>query len=238
MTQPIYFISLGPGDAGHVTCKALRLLQEADCIFCPSTCTPNGDETSRAQSLLLELGIAPSAIHLFCVPMKANRDAARAVYLDTASQIAACSRSGKQVAVTVEGDASIYASIHYLMNELQSQGHTLTQVCGIPSFIAATESACLSLVELEERLAVIPGNATADELEQYLKTGHTVVILKLSRCSESVKTLLHRQPDIRCQYHENVSIADKAYSTTDSVEIMAREFPYFSLIILKAPQTD
>ena len=37
MSRPIYFVSLGPGDAELITLKSLHALQQADIIYCPST---------------------------------------------------------------------------------------------------------------------------------------------------------------------------------------------------------
>ena len=37
MSHPIYFVSLGPGDAELITLKSLHALQQADIIYCPST---------------------------------------------------------------------------------------------------------------------------------------------------------------------------------------------------------
>ena len=42
MSNPVIFVSLGPGEPDLITLKGLKALQNADCIFCPETRTANG----------------------------------------------------------------------------------------------------------------------------------------------------------------------------------------------------
>ena len=53
MSHPIYFVSLGPGDAELITLKSLHALQQADIIYCPSTVREPDKILSRAATLLL-----------------------------------------------------------------------------------------------------------------------------------------------------------------------------------------
>lgn len=46
-------------------------------------------------------------------------------------------KAGKRLAVAVEGDAGIYASVHYVLDLLEENGIPVEQLPGIPSFIAA-----------------------------------------------------------------------------------------------------
>lgn len=48
MSHPIYFVSLGPGDAELITLKSLHALQQADIIYCPSTVREPDKILSRA----------------------------------------------------------------------------------------------------------------------------------------------------------------------------------------------
>ena len=48
MSRPIYFVSLGPGDAELITLKSLHALQQADIIYCPSTVREPDKILSRA----------------------------------------------------------------------------------------------------------------------------------------------------------------------------------------------
>ena len=48
MSNPVIFVSLGPGEPDLITLKGLKALQNADCIFCPETRTISGQIFSRA----------------------------------------------------------------------------------------------------------------------------------------------------------------------------------------------
>ncbi|MBR1449620.1 MAG: precorrin-2 C(20)-methyltransferase [Prevotella sp.] len=224
--QPeVSFLSLGPGDAELLTAKAIRLLRKADVVMVPST-----DKKSRAADIVGEW-CDESRLEPFLVPMSKDRRAVKAVYDEMAERIKALRYQGLQVVVAVEGDVSIYASIHYVMDRLQSEGIPVAQCPGIPSFIAAAAHAGLSLVSQRQRLVVIPGDADAEGLWQLLQTNHVVVVMKLSQCRQALRDLLLQQPAVVCHYFENLGTPD-VYYTTDSAEILAREIPYFSLCIL------
>lgn len=233
----IHFVSLGPGKPDLVTLRVLHLLQEADFILCPAT--KMGSKTgSRAKTVISDLGIEEEKIHTFVLPMSPDRSYAKEAYTNAAETIIAEYRTGKKIVVAAEGDISIYASIHYMMNYIQKKGITIQQECGIPSFIAATETENFPLILLEERLAVVPGNVSTEELEQYMQTHHTVVIMKLSRCKEAVKEFIRTYPhQYVYRYSENVSVEEKFYFTTSPEDILEKDFPYFSILTIAPKRT-
>ena len=185
---------------------------------------------SRAADIIGEW-LETDKMSYYTLPMQRNREAVMQVYDSMCSDIAEWYQSGRQVVVAVEGDVSIYASIHYVLERLQQQSIPVTQQPGIPSFIAAAASANLSLISQDERLVVLPGDADVETLMQLLNTNHVVVIMKLSQCQKEVKTLLRQQPQMKCQYFENVGTPE-AFLTTDHDVMMKRQMPYFSLCIL------
>jgi precorrin-2/cobalt-factor-2 C20-methyltransferase len=230
MSKPVTFLSLGPGDPEHLTLKAVRTLREADAILMPATPSADGLVRSRAQEIVNEWADNRKQ-HLYPLPMQKNRAAAMAVYDHIYRDAAAMQRDGQQVVVAVEGDVSIYASVHYVMDRLQSDGIPVVQCPGIPSFIAAAAQAGLSLASQQQRLTVLPGDADADTLQTLLAANHVVVVMKLSQCQQALKTFLSQCPATVCHYFENVGTTD-AFHTTDRDTILSRQIPYFSLCIL------
>lgn len=227
---PVAFLSLGPGDSDLLTIKAVRTLKEADCVMVPATRGADGEVRSRAAEIISEWCEA-ERIAPFCLPMQRERDAVNKVYDEMFERIAALYHEGKRVAVAVEGDISIYASIHYVMERLQQTDIPVVQLAGIPSFIAAAAEAGLSLVSQQQRLVVLPGDADASALQQLLSSNHVVVVMKLSQCQEEVKAFLRQQPQLTCHYFENIGTPE-AYHTTSRDEILSRRMPYFSLCII------
>lgn len=230
MSYPVHFVSLGPGDAELITLKSLHTLQQADVVYCPSTVMKTGKSISRAATLLHELGIRES-IRLFSLPMSKDRTQAMTVYRKIFQEIQQEQQAGKRIAVAVEGDAGIYASIHYVLDFLEESGVPVEQLPGIPSFIAAGAAAKLHLISQEERLVIIPGNVTSDELDMYLKHRHIPVIMKLSQCADTVRNYMESHPEYSYHYFENVSTAGE-YHSCQREELKERIFPYFSLMII------
>ena len=225
MKTNITFLSLGPGDPELLTLKAVRILREADVVIVPASA-----RSSRAASIVGEW-CAKERIETFRLPMSEQREAVVAVYDEMARRIQVLYGQKLQVVVAVEGDVSIYASVHYVLERLQTQGIPVVQVAGVPSFIAAAADATLSLVSQDQRLVVIPGNADVEALSQLLLTNHVVVVMKLSKCQEAVKELLAQRHQTVCHYFENVGTPD-GYHTTERDRILERQMPYFSLCVL------
>ncbi len=90
---------------------------------------------SRAATLLHKLGIKGD-IHLFSLPMSKDRTKAIKVYRQLFEEMRLEQKAGKRLAVAVEGDAGIYASVHYVLDLLEENGIPVEQLPGIPSFIA------------------------------------------------------------------------------------------------------
>lgn len=224
----VTFLSLGPGDPDLLTLKAVETLRRADVVFVPATSSGR----SRAADIAARW-VSADRLRLFPLPMSHDRREAQTAYDRLSLSLSQAHAEGRNVVVAVEGDVSIYASIHYVLERLGASGIPVSQQPGIPSFIAAASMARLSLCSQRERLIVVPGDATADELRALLEAGCVVVVMKLSQCARAVKDLLAAAPeDVVCHYFENVGLPD-AFHTADRPVIIARDIPYFALCILR-----
>lgn len=228
----IQFVSLGPGDPELITLKSLRALQAADCILCPATRKADGTQLSRSADILRQLSIDPTAIRTFLLPMSKERSAALAAYDEVYAEALRLQREGVRVCIVAEGDGGLYSSIHYVLERLQQDGAPVEQQAGIPAFIASGARGCLHLASQEERLTLIPGNATMRELEELTARPHTIVVMKLPQCADEVKRFLNAHPGREAHYFENTGTPAECY-LTDTAAILARSFPYFSLLIIK-----
>ena len=225
MKKPVSFLSLGPGDPELLTLKVVKTLREADIVVIPSTAG-----RSRAAEIIREW-CDGDKMYRYELPMQKDRSAVRKIYDDICQQVVVWYNEDKRIAIVVEGDVSIYASIHYVLDELKRMDIPVIQQPGIPSFIAAAAMADLSLVSGQQWLMVLPGDADGETLEQLLASNHVVVIMKLSQCAEALKDFLRQHPTITCHYFENVGTTE-AFHTTQCDEILSRQIPYFSLCIL------
>lgn len=233
MNRTITFVSLGPGEPELITVKGLKTLQQADQIFCPATLTPSGKQVSRAANILKALEIEEHKIRPFVLPMSKDRQKAIEAYDQLLVDAANSLHEGKKVVIVAEGDAGFYTSIQYIYHQLEKEHIEVKRVPGIPAFIAAGATGGLHIVKQEERLMVIPGTATADELDQFIRQGYNLVIMKLSACIEAVHECIHRHPETHFHYFENVGTEKEKYISDPEI-IAQTNFSYFSLLIIQA----
>ena len=223
----LYFISLGPGAADMVTLGTLRLLTKAEKVYCFAV-----GESSRAADIIAQLDIDQSKVITVKVPMLHDREKANEVYDELASTIRKDYEAGMDIAVATEGDSGIFATTHYVMDRLQAMGIECRQTPGIPSFIAAASVAGLHLVKRQERLLIIPGKTTAEEIIRLTSEGYNLVIMKLSMAHEAVSKAFLEAKDLQFHYFENIGTATQKY---EILKEMPESFPYFSLMIINSP---
>lgn len=229
---PIAFVSLGPGEADLITLKGLKSLQAADCIFYPATGIKENVISSRALDIMTELEIDKLKTIPFHVPMSKDRSLAIEAYKNVSQEAEQQYHKGLKVAIVAEGDAGFYSSIHYIFDTLTHQNIPVEHIAGIPAFIASGALAGIHIVKQEEELNVIPGIIAANDLIHKIESGKVVVIMKVSQCQEAVKECIATIPTATFHYFENVGVKEKEYYTCDTQEIIARKFPYFSLMII------
>ena len=229
---PILFISLGPGDPELITLKGWKALQAADIVFCPETEGRNGERTSRAANIVRRLGVGDDHIRRFLLPMSKRREAALQAYDGVYAEARALQDEGLHVCIVAEGDAGFYSSVHYVFERLRADGRAVEHVAGIPAFIAAGALAGLHTASQEQRLTVLPGTATAQELERLVDDGGTVVIMKLSQCAGEVHRCIRLHPEYDYRYFENVGTPQEKY-ISDRQQLETLRFPYFSLLIIR-----
>lgn len=190
-----------------------------------------GQMQSRAAEILSYWSLSAS-LRLWPVPMEQGGEQALLCYDAMCQEAIQLQQKGLRVAVAAEGDVGVYASIHYVMERLMDRGVAVEQVPGIPSFVAAAAQAHLSLVSHQERLLVVPGISTADEMERLLQSGHTLVVMKLSQSETVIKSFISSHPSsVSFHYFEHIGMS-RQFHTTDTDIILSRPFPYFSLMVV------
>ena len=223
----IRFISLGPGAADMVTLGTLRFLRDAQKVYCFAV-----GESSRAAEIISQLDIDQSKVTTVKVPMLHDREKANAVYNELASTIRKEHEAGMNIAVATEGDSGIFATTHYVMDRLMEMGVECEQTPGISSFIAAASIAGLHLIKLQERLLIIPGKISAEEIINLTSEGYNLVIMKLSMAHDAVCKAFHETKDLQFHYFENIGTTTQKY---EILKEMPNNFPYFSLMIINRP---
>ena len=232
----VSFVSLGPGDPELITVKALRVLREADVVYCPATLGEDGVRRSLATDILKK--VEPKLvdkIRPFDVPMSTDRRKALDCYRMIAEEIELDHRAGRRVCVTAEGDVGFYSSVHYVYELLRASGIPLQIVPGVPAFLSASACAGIHIAHGQQQLIVIPGNADEERLRGELERGNAVVVMKPSRRADMLRAFVGAHPEYKYQYAERVGMPDQLW-TSDVAEIAHARFPYFSLLIISKEQ--
>lgn len=232
ISASVKIVSLGPGDAGLITVKGLKALTDADFVYCPGTFGRDGVFVSRAKDILYELGIPKHKIRCFGLPMAENTAKAEEVYDRMSAEAESVYHAGRRICITAEGDVGMYSSVNYLFDRLRVKGIPAELVPGIPSFIAACACAGIPLVTRSERLTVIPGTATVQDIERTINDNSTAVIMKPSKCASEIRRCIALHADYTYHYFENIG-TDRERHVSDAEAIALTDYPYFSLLVIK-----
>jgi precorrin-2/cobalt-factor-2 C20-methyltransferase len=231
-TGTLYGISVGPGDPDLITVKALRLLRAAAAVFAP---VAEVSERSLAATIAEPL-LAPGQ-HVEPLVFAMRRSAAERAqaWRAAAARIAAVLRSGQDAAFLVEGDALTYSTFAHLAAVLHELDPALAveAVPGVTSFAAAAARTGTTLVDQDQRLAVVPAMHAPADIEETLRTHDAVVLMKVAgaldaaldaieatgRTAEAVLVERCGQPDERI--------------VRDVQSLRGSRIDYFSLIIVR-----
>jgi uroporphyrinogen III methyltransferase/synthase len=158
MTAPgkVYLVGAGPGDPELITARGLRRLREADVVLYDALVHPD------------QLSVARPDAELVFVGKRAGRASERQAEINR--QLTQAAREGKTVVRLKGGDPYLFGRGSEEAELLASEGIPFEVVPGVPSPLAATAYAGLSLTHRE--LASSVAYVTATESVEKDRTGH------------------------------------------------------------------
>lgn len=174
MTAILHGVGVGPGDPELLTLKAVRLIRQADVVFCVRG---TGGEAGRAQRAAAGHLDGKRVVEID-MEMRGEREAS----LEAAARtVIAELRGGRGVYLT-EGDPSLYSTFRLLAGALERCGAAIEVhvVPGISAFTAAAAAAGVPLAMGDETLAIVPASAPPALIEDALTTFDHTVLLKPS----------------------------------------------------------
>ncbi len=233
--KAVHFVSLGAGDPELITLKALRLLERADYIYSPSSLSPNGRRASKSRSIMLSLGIKEEQLINYDMPVNREREGAEDAYEQVALDIMEKLSADEQVTIAVVaiGDAGFYASSAYIGEYLAERSIATIYYPGVPAFIAGNALVGGQLVQLDEQVRIIPGEATEQEWVEAWQSKHTIVVMKGSMAEQEVKDAILKYPNRYWHYLEYIGYEGRELYLDRNEDILDHKFPYFCLIISK-----
>lgn len=224
---PIAIVSLGSATPEDISMRAYGKLQAADEIYCL------GEAAHRIVAALLEGTALAQRCQILEIPMSSDRTEAIRYYEQLATRLLDQQGRGLACSVVTIGDAGTYATVQYLADLLRQAGAAMEVVPGIPYYIAAAAAVGEGLVRQDESLLVLSKVASESQLREALVQGHTVVVMKLSRCADIVREVI-AEDNNDFIYAEHLGNPALELLISDRETLLARQsIPYFSLIIVR-----
>ena len=226
-THPIAIVSLGSATPEDISMRAYGKLQTADEIYCL------GEAAHRIVAALPEGTALAQRCQILEIPMSSDRTEAIRYYEQLATRLLDQQGRGLACSVVTIGDAGTYATVQYLADLLRQAGAAIEVVPGIPYYIAAAAAVGQGLVRQDESLLVLSKVSSESQLREALGQGHTVVVMKLSRCADIVREVI-AEDNNDFIYAEHLGNPALELLTSDRETLLTRQsIPYFSLIIVR-----
>ena len=226
-SHPIAIVSLGAATPEDISMRAYGKLQTADEIYCL------GEAAHRIVAALPEGTALAQRCQILEIPMSSDRTEAVRYYEQLATRLLDQQGRGLACSVVTIGDAGTYATVQYLVDLLRQADAEIEVVPGIPFYIAAAAAVGEGLVRQDESLLVLSKVASGSQLREALTQGHTVVVMKLSRCADIVREVI-AEDNYDFIYAEHLGNPALELLTSDRETLLARQpIPYFSLIIIR-----
>ena len=184
----LYGVSVGPGDPELLTCKAVRVIREADVVA-----VPNIGHKRQTAYTICEAYLEGKELLDCSTPMTKDRSIVLAAYDKIADDLCALLEAGKSVAYLCLGDIGVYSTYIYIHDIVVARGYEAEIIPGVTSFSASAARLGMALCEGPERLLVAPVMASdVDDIldvpanKVFMKSGKAVHELrdKLAACGQ------------------------------------------------------
>ena len=184
-------IGCGPGDPDLLTVKAVKAIQNAEVIMCP---TSKEGKPSIALSVVLSIldKSKNQEIVNLVFPMTKDKDTLVTTWENNSKILADKVLSGKKVVYLTVGDPYLYSTWIYLHKELETKYPEIKikVIPGIVSMFTFASKIGISIGEGGEKITIIPSCYDLSQVKELAKNSDTMVFLKDGRYFDQVITLL------------------------------------------------
>ncbi len=234
--NPLWIVSVGPGRPEWMTLEAVERIQACDVVAVPQ---PRAEEHSLAERVA-EKFIPKTSERLYLeLPMSYDVTLLETRWKEAAEAVWQRMKAGKQVALLVLGDASLFGTSAYIAGELKA-AHPEAVIEVTPGVISPTACAArlgLPLATGNQNVTIVPDSELPDQMDRAIAMGGTVILMKISRSLQHVIRHLEERDLLQ---HARVVIRGGQPGeriVTDLRELRGENIPYMSLAILKVPET-
>jgi precorrin-2/cobalt-factor-2 C20-methyltransferase len=226
-----YGIGVGPGDNELLTVKAVRIIKEVDCIFAPRA---DSKGSSLALDIVADVCEGKRVVEQV-YPMVRDKAKLEAAWMASANEIKSELESGNNVAYLTIGDPLTFSTYCYLLQQLSKiiPSQNIHTIPGITSYNAAASLANFSLIEQNEKLAIIPVSEDVDELRPILNSFDTVILMKVAKKLDEVIGLLEDMELIDNSLFASYIGFNNEFITRDLLSLKGEGKGYLSVIIVR-----
>ncbi len=230
-TGNFYGIGVGPGDKELITIKAVRIIKSVDCIFAPRA---NLKKSSLALDIVKDVCKGKRIVEQV-YPMTKDKTKLEEAWLFSANEIKNEIKLGNNVAYLTIGDPLTFSTYCYLLQQLSKiiPSQKIHTIPGITSYNAVASMANFSLIEQNEKLAIIPVSSNVDELRPILFDFDTVIIMKVAKRLDEVINLLEEMKLIDNSLFASYIGFDNEFITRDLASLKGSGKGYLSVIIVR-----
>ena len=221
----LYGVSVGPGDPELLTCKAVRVIREADVVA-----VPNIGHKRQTAYAICEEHLEGKELLDCSTPMTKDRSVVLEAYDKIADDLCALLDAGKTVAYLCLGDIAIYSTYIYVHDIVVARGYQAEIVPGVTSFSACAARLGVALCEGPERLLVAP--VMAADVDDILDVSANKVFMKSGKAVHELRDKLAE----RGQLDQASMVANCGLPDEKVFERMADiddDGDYFSVVIVK-----
>ncbi len=230
-TGNFFGIGVGPGDKELITLKAVRTIKSADCIFAPRA---DLKKSSLALDIVSDICAGKRVVEQV-YPMTKDKTKLEEAWLSSANEIKNELESGNSVAYLTIGDPLTFSTYCYLLQQLSKiiPSQNIHTIPGITSYNAVASFANFSLIEQNEKLAIIPVSRNIDELRPILNNFDTVILMKVAKKLDEVIDLLEEMKLIDNSLFGSYIGFDNELITRDLASLKGSGKGYLSVIIVR-----
>ena len=184
-------VGCGPGDPDLLTVKAVKAIQDADVIMCPTSREGKPSIALSVVSTIIDKSKKQEIVNLV-FPMTKDKETLKTTWNKNSSILAQSVLSGKKVVYLTVGDPYLYSTWIYLHRELETKYPEIkiTVIPGIVSIFTFASKVGISLAEGSEKMTVIPSCYDLSKVKELAKNSDTMVFLKDGRYFDQVIELL------------------------------------------------
>ena len=157
--KKLYMVSLGPGDIDMITIKALRALQNSDCICIPTKSSDN----SFGKSLTYKIIKALMDEHNFnkkIIPVYTPMNFKQEDWQYQVDILTKTLETNEIVSFVTLGDSAVYSTVYYLLDIIKEQNIELYNnsevIAGVTSFSQASAKVKKPLCIGDSSFSIVP----------------------------------------------------------------------------------